>query len=124
MDGCGRYVVDPRLNDIWTLKHFNSRELSARDFAGGFPTLEFRLSESRVGGSTGCNRISGRFDARAETIRFGALVATRRACPQKAFEGDFLNALSPAHLLHYAISGGQLTLMDGKGITMVFQGVD
>jgi uncharacterized membrane protein len=57
-EGCGRYVVDYRLNDIWVLTTFNQQPLNRDEFAKGLPVVEFHLNDKRVFGSTGCNRIS------------------------------------------------------------------
>lgn len=123
-EGCGRYVVDPRLNDIWILRSFNGRELEAQTFPRTFPTLEFHLADNMIGGSTGCNRISGPFDVRGDKIRFSAMATTRMACYDMAFENAFLSAITPARILRYAISDGELTLTDGQEITMLFKKVD
>jgi uncharacterized membrane protein len=113
-EGCGRYVVDYRLNDLWVVTRFGDRALERQDFAGGLPSLEFHLGSSRIVGSTGCNRISGRLQARGDTVTLGPLSTTRRACPNMAFEQQFLAAIADK-TLRYRIHNGELVLTDDRG---------
>ncbi len=123
-EGCGRYVLDGRLNDIWVLTLFGDRKkLEAQDFQKGFPVLEFHLNDNRVVGSTGCNRISGGFEARGNKIKFGQLATTRMACPDMAFEQEFIAAIVDK-TFRYAIDAGRLTLTDDNGIVMKLRKTD
>ncbi len=90
-EGCGRYVVDYRLNDIWVLTAFNHKPLKGDDFAKGLPVVEFHLTDNRLSGSTGCNRMTGGFEARGKTLTFGQMATTRMACPNMDFEHDLRN---------------------------------
>jgi heat shock protein HslJ/uncharacterized membrane protein len=122
-EGCGRYVVDYRLNDIWVLTTINHQPLNRDDFAKGLPVVEFHLTDKRVSGSTGCNRITGRFEARGKTITFGQMATTRMACPNMAFEQDFLKAIS-RKTLNYALDKGKLMLTDDENTMMEFKKTD
>jgi uncharacterized membrane protein len=122
-EGCGGYVVDSRLNDIWVLTRLGDRILAAEDFSRGLPVIEFHLQDNRVVGSTGCNRLSGRFEAKGDTVSFGQLVTTRKACPNMAFEHDFLSTITDK-TLRYSINGGRLVLTDDKDIILVFAKTD
>jgi heat shock protein HslJ/uncharacterized membrane protein len=121
--GCGRYMVDYRLNDIWVLTTFNGNELKAEDFVKGQPVVEFHLDENRVYGSTGCNRINGSFEVKGKKITFGKIATTRMACPNMDFEQQFLTFITD-NTLDYSIEAGILTLQDDKGIVMVFEKTD
>ncbi|MDR0893831.1 MAG: META domain-containing protein [Prevotellaceae bacterium] len=61
-----------------------------------FPFLTFDVTEGRVSGNTGCNRVSGSFDtkAKAGTLSLGALVSTRMACMDMTLENKVLAALN------------------------------
>jgi uncharacterized membrane protein len=122
-EGCGRYVMDSRLNDIWVLMLFGDRKLEAQDFRKGFPILEFNLNENRVVGSTGCNRISGKFETRGNRITIGQLATTRMACPNMAFEQEFLSAVT-GEAFHYAIDAGRLTLTGDNGVVLELRKTD
>jgi hypothetical protein len=54
-EGCSRYVLDYRLNDIWVLKMFNDLPVDPEDFIKGLPIIEFHLNENSFFGSAGCN---------------------------------------------------------------------
>jgi heat shock protein HslJ/uncharacterized membrane protein len=122
-EGCGRYVVDYRLNDIWVLTTFNQQPLKGDDFAKGLPVVEFHLIDNRVFGSTGCNRISGGFEAKGKTITFSQMATTRMACPNMAFEQDFLKAIT-RNTLNYALDKGKLILTNDEGVQMDFKKTD
>ena len=121
--GCGRYVMDPRLNDIWVLTNFAGRSFNPDDFARGLPIIEFHLADDQVVGSTGCNQISGRFDARADKISIKYLRTTRMACPDMTFEQEFLDAISDRMLL-YSINDGRLILAPNDRIILEFKKTD
>ena len=122
-EGCGRYVMDPRLNDIWVLTNFDDRAVVSDDFAEGLPVLEFHLRDNRIVGSTECNRISGSFEARGYKIALRYIVSTYMACPNMVFEQEYLTAISDK-TLHYAIKDGRLVLTDDSGMSMVFKKID
>ena len=121
--GCGRYVVDYRLNDIWVLTTFNGTELRAEDFVKGLPVVEFHLNKNMVYGSTGCNRITGSFEAKGKRITFSKMATTRMACPNMEFEQQFLTFITD-NSLDYYIEDGKMTLQDDKGIVIVFKKTD
>ncbi|MEN8691806.1 MAG: META domain-containing protein [Desulfobacterales bacterium] len=122
-EGCGRYVMDSRLNDIWVLTLFGDRKLEAQDFRKGLPVLEFHLNENRVVGSTGCNQISGKFETRGNRITIGQLDTTRMACPNMAFEEEFLSAVT-GETFHYAIDAGRLMLTGDNGVVLELRKTD
>jgi heat shock protein HslJ/uncharacterized membrane protein len=122
-EGCGRYVVDDRLNDIWVLTRLGNRTLTAEDFVKGLPAIEFHLADRRVTGNAGCNRLSGSFQARGDKITFGQLATTRMACPNMAVEREYLSMITDK-TLRYAIDEGRLVLTDDKDITLAFYNTD
>ncbi|PMR76464.1 META domain-containing protein [Billgrantia endophytica] len=70
--------------------------------------------ESRVAGSTGCNRLAGSYQLENESLSFGPLVTTRMACLQGGeTEQAFLSALEAAAT--WQIEGQALTLSDESG---------
>ncbi|MFZ0611554.1 MAG: META domain-containing protein [Desulfobacterales bacterium] len=123
VEGCGRYVVDYRLDDIWVLARFGDRTIEAEDFTNGPPNIEFHLRDNRLVGSTGCNRINGRFESRGAKISLGRLATTRVACPAMAFEQELLSVLADK-TLRYTFNEGRLILTDDKNLTLVFKKTD
>lgn len=65
--------------------------------SGSAPTLRLDSAQRQASGNTGCNSFSGPYELRGDSLRFGALASTRRACldPQaNRQETAFLDALS------------------------------
>ena len=87
--------------------------------AGTTVTLRFG-EDGRAGGSTGCNTYGGTYEVRGDTISFGRLVSTRRAClDQNANEQEhrFLAALEAAQ--RFRLSSNRLTILSDRGRTVL-----
>jgi len=65
---------------------------------GEAPYIGFDTANGTINGYTGCNRIMGTFDNKADNgvIDLSAIGSTRMMCPDMKQETDFLNALSSA----------------------------
>jgi heat shock protein HslJ/uncharacterized membrane protein len=122
-NGCGRYVMDTRINDIWVLTHFRGRALHADDFDKGLPILEFHLRDKKVVGSTGCNRINGRFEARGDELTIRNLASTKMACTNMTLEQELLTVIT-GKTLWYSIIDGRLILTDKAGNLMEMKKID
>lgn len=124
--GCGvslRQVT--LLQDIWVLTELNGKPVSITGSGRERPRLEFMLTEGRVAGTTGCNRLSGSVRADTRQIQFGPLVTTRMACLDDSshLEADFLKGLQ-AKPLRYQVGEGKLTLLSNNVSLMTFKKVD
>ncbi len=77
--------------------------------AGAAATLEFPEA-GRVAGNASCNRFFGSLEVAGDTLSFGAIGTTRRACAEEVNEQErrFLAALEAAE--RFEIDGGQLLL--------------
>ncbi|QJW91249.1 META domain-containing protein [Spirosoma taeanense] len=123
--GCGvslRQIT--LLQDTWVLTSFQNHTVTAGGPRNELPRLEISLTNQRVTGTTGCNRLSGKVQSDSRQIRFGPLVTTKMACAGETgrFEGDFLEALSQP--LTYRVGEGNLILLqDGKPL-MTFRKTD
>jgi len=84
-------------------------------------TAEF-TSDTRVAGSSGCNRYTGYAEAAAGKLNVGNLAATLMACERDgvmAQESRYLAALQASTV--YAVSGGELRLgASSTATTLVF----
>jgi heat shock protein HslJ len=89
--------------------------------AGTTVTAEF-TSDSRVAGSSGCNRYVGYAEAAAGQLNVGTIASTRMACGPDgvmAQETRYLTALQAATV--YSVSGGELRLgASSTAPTLVF----
>jgi heat shock protein HslJ/uncharacterized membrane protein len=123
--GCGLLLQQlALLQDIWVLTSFQGKSIEAAGPRNEAPRLEISLTEGRVTGTTGCNRLSGSVKADTRLIQFGPLVTTKMACAGTAgqFEPEFLNALRES--LAYQVADGKLTLLRKGEPVMVFKKVD
>ncbi len=80
------------------------------------PTLNFEVAAHRVGGSAGCNRLTGPFSVAGPGLRLGPLATTRMTCgaAADALERGVLAALAATDA--YAIDGDVLALFHGHRI--------
>lgn len=85
--------------------------------AGERPSLQF-MDGNRVAGSTGCNRVNGPYELNGSALTFGALAATRRACPGPAMdvESTFMRVLQGTR--SFSVQNGALSLL-GEGGEML-----
>lgn len=59
LEGCGKYITDYRLHDIWVLEELNRYKVFTTDFQKEVPRIEIHAEENRFMGFGGCNSISG-----------------------------------------------------------------
>lgn len=86
--------------------------------------IVLHTQDSRVAGSTGCNRLMGEYHHDEQELGFGRLATTRMACPGEVatLERDFLATLNDVS--SWQIEGKTLTLMDEQGASRArFQAV-
>ncbi len=123
--GCGVSLRQlSLLQDIWVLTNFQGRAITASGSHKEVPRLEISLTEDRVTGTTGCNRISGSVKADTRQILFGPLATTQTACEGDAgqLESQFLNELK--NPMSYRAANGTLTLLKNGKPVMTFKKVD
>ena len=59
-EGCGSYITDYRLHDIWALEELKGSVVSKEDFNGSdVPNMEININNNRFSGFSGCNRMTG-----------------------------------------------------------------
>lgn len=93
--GCGRYLGNYRLHDIWALESLDGQAVGTAQFATeDKPYLELSLTREEALGFAGCNGFGGSLTQERAGLRFGTLRGTMLACPALTFERKFLNALS------------------------------
>ena len=122
MEGCGQYLTDYRLNDIWVLEKMKGKEVNEADFPNGLPTLEIDSRENRFSGSGGCNRIGGTIFFEKDLLRFTQIRSTKMACPAMEQETQVLQALEA--VTSYEIVDNRLILGNPSGELLVFKKVD
>lgn len=106
--GCGKYLFDHRLNDIWELESIDNIFQSASGYPKGLPRLEFNLQINKMNGSDGCNTISADIEVKGNRIKFYPFTGTRMVCNTKA-EKIFYSMLSN-NLVDYYLENNKLVL--------------
>jgi heat shock protein HslJ len=99
----------------WRLVSLGPAGAETEVIPGTTVTLKFG-DDGRAGGSTGCNSFSGTYQVRGDTVSFGRLISTRRAClDQNANQQEqrFLSALEMAN--RFRLSSNRLTILSDRG---------
>ena len=87
---------------------------AAAGAGGRQATLQF-VSDGRVAGFGGCNRIAGPYTLRADSLRLGPLVMTRMAC-EAGMELETAFAAALDSVVRYRREGATLELLDAGGV--------
>lgn len=83
LSGCGGERVPPPslIGSRWHIVAIGGQAASGEDYF-----IEF--DQARLTGQAGCNRFSGPYDETRPTLRPGAIIATRMACPGPRMEHE------------------------------------
>lgn len=116
-----RFEVVPlsSLNGEWKVVAVNGTALPAME---NIPAFSLDMTTHRIGGNSGCNRLSGeiRHDAAVEnSISFANVASTRMACPDMDTENQVLSALNQV-CAYGMLANGHLALM-AEGSTVVLE---
>jgi len=122
-NGCGKYLYDYRLNDIWVMEEMTGVELKKENLMKGLPIFEFNLNEMKVSGHAGCNQFFGNIIIKGNFISFGTLVSTKMACPDMTVEQKVFQTLNDNNFT-YRIEKLKLILESEKGMKMIFRKTD
>ena len=99
----------------WRLVSLGPAGAEADIVAGTTVTLKFG-DDGRASGSTGCNSYSGTYQVRGDSLTFGRLISTRRAClDQNANQQEqrFLSGLEMAN--RFRLNANRLTILSDRG---------
>jgi heat shock protein HslJ len=121
-NGCGSYVTDARLHDIWVLEKLKGATVSPTEFKKENPRLEINSTNNNFMGYAGCNQMNGTIFFERGLVRFTNIITTRMACPGNNKEAEFLQALQSA--TSYKVENLKLTLSNPNGELLVFRKVD
>jgi len=110
----------PLEGTTWRLVELGGRP--ARPAGSDAPNLRLDAAQKRAGGNTGCNSYGGGYELSGESLRFGALASTRRACTDEALnaqEAAFLGALDSTRT--WRVTGDTLVLSGESGVVAQFE---
>jgi len=110
----GTAVNEPLENTYWKLVTVGERKAVTIDEARE-AHLVLHAEESRLAGSTGCNRMMGEYERDGDRLTFGRVATTMMACPGEvmALEREFLDALDD--VASWQVEGDTLRLLDTEG---------
>jgi len=124
LSGCGNYLFDYCLDDIWALDKFKGVEIKKEQYSKTKPYIYIKIIEQRIGGNTGCNDFWGTTEIRGDKIVISnKITLTKMACDDMGFESDFINAMS-GKILSYKIEDLKLYLIENGTVIMEFHKVD
>lgn len=105
---------EPLENTYWKLETVGDREAVAIDEARE-AHLVLHAEDSRLAGSTGCNRMMGQYEREGDRLSFAQVATTMMACPDEVMtlERAFLDALGSVDT--WQVDGKALTLVDAEG---------
>lgn len=122
LSGCGNYILDYRLHDIWALEELEGRKIDPEDFKKGVPNLEIYAEEARFSGMGGCNRIGGKLFSERDLLRFTDVFSTEMECDNSKTEAILLKALRGT--TRYELKNNKLYLFNPEGTKAIFKKVD
>ena len=120
LQGCGAYIMDYRLHDIWALESLNGQAITVSEGLKR-PYFEIDSRNASFMGSASCNQMRGSLFFEPGLLRFNDIRTTRKMCPG-GLEAEFLKSLQST--IHYKIGDGRLTLTNPNGAELVFRKVD
>lgn len=123
--GCGQYVPDYRLHDIWVLIDVNGKAVDVERFdEKGSPTFEFYVEDGRLSGHAGCNNFNGSFyRAGEDIIHFEPFAMTRMMCPDMDLENLVAQSVA-GRRMKYEINDLTLLLKGYDGAELKFKRID
>lgn len=107
-------------NLIWDLVVIRGAPAQS-DTDGRKPTLRLDATGQRAGGTTVCNGYSGPYTLKGDSLAFGPIVSTRRACVDAELnrqEAAFLASLGATRT--WRANGDTLELHDETGVAAKF----
>jgi len=122
LKGCGQYITDYRLHDIWVLESLNGKNVAISDFQKEIPRIEIYAAENKFLGYGGCNSITGTLFSEKDLLRFTNIISTMMACNSNNKETEFVKALKST--TSYTIENNQLSLSNSSGKLLIFRKVD
>lgn len=122
LSGCGNYITDSRLHDIWVLEQLNGKKVILADFTKELPNLEINSSTNKFMGFAGCNRMNGTIFFERGLLHFTNTITTRMFCGEKNKENEFLKVLQSTTT--YKVENLRLILTNASGEELIFKKVD
>lgn len=122
--GCGSYIPDLRLHDIWAIIEVDGLKINPSTFKKNAPLLEINSFEQTVMGADGCNTLRGQVYNEYDIIYFNKLMGTRMACPDQQQISLKINKVLNTKGLTYTIKNNLLVFTHNNQQLMVLKHID
>ena len=123
LSGCGNFVQDYRLHNIWAVENINNKNLKEIEFMKSQPFIEINMAENRISGHDGCNNFMGRIRYEKGYLVIGNLIGTRMACPNMDISNEISKVLSDKKLT-YKFKDRKLYFIDRDRTVMSLKNID
>lgn len=110
-----------KLHDIWVLDSLYGVKAGTENFGKTLPLIEINISEQKITGTGGCNRIFGNFKIDGDKIKIGPMSSTRMYC-EGVNESEFLTGLQDAD--SWEIENNRLYLLKDGIPVVILKKVD
>lgn len=107
--GCGRFLFNNQLNDIWVLSSINGVPINRSEFKGKEPSLYFQLESGRVEGFDGCSSFNGKVTVQGNRINFLNLMGFSGPCKNPSIRTILFTHLNNK-MVDYRLSQNNLLL--------------
>ncbi|RSK41348.1 META domain-containing protein [Mangrovimonas spongiae] len=121
LNGCGTYITDYRLHDIWVLETLHNETVTTTDFKKKLPSIEINTTTNTFSGYAGCNTMRGALFYEKNLLRFTDIITTKMMCANNK-ENDVIKALKSA--TNYSIKNNRLHLFNPNEELLVFKKID
>jgi heat shock protein HslJ len=109
---------DPLSGTSWSLATFVDAQGATQPALPGVEaTLAF--AGGRVGGTAGCNRLSGTYQVDGSSLTFGPIMSTMMACPEPQMTQEAAVTNAMANVASFEITGDRLAMNDASGATVL-----
>ncbi|KIA89377.1 META domain-containing protein [Kaistella jeonii] len=122
LEGCGNYITDYRLNDIWVLETLDGNKVELKNFQNKLPSMEINSATNSFSGFSGCNRMNGQLFFEKGLLRFTDITTTKMMCDPNNQENAFLKAMKSTTT--YKIENNRLWLSNPSGLMLIFKKID
>lgn len=122
-NGCGNYLPDLRLHDIWVLEAINDEPLTLNKDQQR-PRFEFFPHKNEVLGNAGCNNFKAKFSVTGyQEIQIDPARMTKMTCDNLEYENLLIKNVFGKRL-QYSRDGLTLNLKSYNGTRLKFKKVD
>ncbi|NEN25502.1 META domain-containing protein, partial [Cryomorpha ignava] len=110
--GCGLYLNDPTLHDIWAVRSWSSLDSTEKIPKGAY--LEFNMQTNRIYGNLGCGEITGYFDPMGSRLKIYRMDYADKNCAEESISISLFSALN--------FSTHELIIKDGLELRLISNG--